>query len=141
MFLLTVKIALKRLWAFIRSHAKIIIIGVLLIVVGIMALTRYSKFRALASSLWGLIRNERRLYKQQVHELDAIRVKEVDDITNAANLAVETIERVEAEFKSRNAELDASQRRQIKRIVMKGRGDPDYIAREMSRTFGFTKFE
>jgi len=117
--------ALKKIWAFLKTHWYIPLIIVLIIVM-----------RNKSNNFQEILKTSRESYNNQIKEIDKIN----DDRRTKENKLREdhkaATEKIEEEFKKKNEELSSRKKKQVKKLVKKYYDKPNELADEISKRFG-----
>ena len=119
-------IALKKVWVFLKTHWYIPVI----IVLGLLIRSKSDHFLK-------MLQITKDSYNKQIEEIDKINEETEAKKENIHKEYEKTISKIEEEFKKKNEELKESKKKEVKKLVNKYYDNPDELANEITKRFGF----
>ena len=123
----------KKIWSWLKHNWKVPAILLWTVVV-------YLASRGNTQAMEDVLEAKKRAHKEEIDILNKTHSSELERIKNVQQQYVETINNLEAKFKEENKQLSQSQKKQIKKVVTKSKGDPSEIKKQIEKEFGI-KFE
>ena len=135
MNLLLFKNRVKKAWSWLKHHwyVPLIVMGFIIAFL-IFLVTKNSMAMGLLSDL---LENARKSHRDEVDKLNEIHAHETRERGRILKEYNKNIKILEKEYAENSAELDAEKKKEIKRLVEEGYNDPDVLARELARLYGF----
>tara|TARA_R110002020_G_scaffold370908_1_gene582555 strand:+ start:174 stop:461 length:288 start_codon:yes stop_codon:yes gene_type:complete len=84
-----------------------------------------------------LLENARKSHRDEVDKLNEIHARATSDRARILDEYNKNIDKLEKEYAERDEDLDEKKKKEIKRLVEKGYNNPDVLARELARLYGF----
>jgi gas vesicle protein len=119
-------IALKKVWVFLKTHWYIPVI----IVLGLLIRSKSDHFLK-------MLQITKDSYNKQIEEIDKINEETEAKKENIHKEYEKTISKIEEEFKKKNEELKERKKKEVKKLVNKYYDNPDELANEITKRFGF----
>ena len=134
---LAIKIALKKGWVWIKAHAWLPIMA-LLVIVGLLlyALTRNAAF---ISAVIDAFEGQRESYKKEIDVLNTTHKKEAEEKTKALEVYNENLKALEEEYAKRNETLNTAKKKELKKLIDESYNDPDRLAKELAELYGLER--
>ena len=119
-------IALKKAWVFLKTHWYIPVI----LIMGILIKSKSDHFLK-------MLQITKDSYNKQIEEIDKINEETEAKKENIHKEYEKTISKIEEEFKKKNEELKERKKKEVKKLVNKYYDNPDELASEITKRFGF----
>ena len=119
-------IALKKVWVFLKTHWYIPVI----LIMGILIKSKSDHFLK-------MLQITKDSYNKQIEEIDKINEETEAKKENIHKEYEKTISKIEEEFKKKNEELKERKKKEVKKLVNKYYDNPDELANEITKRFGF----
>ena len=119
-------IALKKIWVFLKTHWYIPVI----LIMGILIKSKSDHFLK-------MLQITKDSYNKQIEEIDKINEETEAKKENIHKEYEKTISKIEEEFKKKNEELKERKKKEVKKLVNKYYDNPDELANEITKRFGF----
>jgi len=131
---LAIKTALKKGWVWIKAHAWLPIMA-LLVIVGLLlyALTRNAAFM---SAVIDAFEGQRESYKKEIEILNDTHKKEGEEKIKALEAYNENLKALEEEYAKRNETLNTAKKKELKKLIDESYNDPEKLSRELARLYG-----
>lgn len=122
---------LRKLWSWIKNYwyIPVILIGIVLLTVVL---------RKPPESLSKILSKAIDSHKKEVDLIEKAHQQEIEKRNKALNTYQSRMKAIEEEFKKKNIDLDAKQKKEIEKIVKKNKENPEELAREIAEKYGFT---
>jgi len=135
MNLLLFKNRVKKAWSWLKHHwyVPLIVMGFIIAFL-IFLVTKNSMAMGLLSDL---LENARKSHRDEVDKLNEIHVHETSERARILKEYNKNVEKLEKEYAEKDQELDEKKKKEIKKLVEEGYTDPDILAREIARLYGF----
>ncbi len=126
---LATKLFFKKTWSFLKEYWQIPFI--FLWTLATIVLTRRN-----TDALKEVISAKQQSHKKEIETLEKIHSDEIIKLKGVQEEYLRTIEQLEAKFKKQNIELSKKQVEDVKKIVVKSKGNPEEIIRKIENDFG-----
>ncbi len=126
---LATKLFFKKTWSFLKEYWQIPFI--FLWTLATIVLTRRN-----TDALKEVISAKQQSHKKEIETLEKIHSDEIIKLKGVQEEYLKTIEQLEAKFKKQNIELSKKQVEDVKKIVVKSKGNPEEIIRKIENDFG-----
>tara|TARA_R110000824_G_scaffold27426_3_gene93170 strand:- start:864 stop:1274 length:411 start_codon:yes stop_codon:yes gene_type:complete len=128
---MAIKIVLKKSWSFIKNywHFPVVLIAVLIT----FLVTRKSSKR-----LSEILRLSTDNHKKELDIINSLHEEEIKRRDELLKRHAETLAMLEREYQLKFDNLDKKKEEEINKIIDEFDGDPESLAKEMSRKFGVT---
>ena len=123
------KLFFKKVWIFLKEYWQIpfMFLWTLITVV----LTRRN-----TEALQEVLSVRQKSHRKEVETLERVHNKEIEKLKGIQEGYLKTIEDLESKFKEQNIELSKKQVEDVKKIVIKSKGNPEEIIRKIENEFG-----
>ena len=125
----------KRAWLWLKHHWYIPLIIMGFVIAFLIFLV--SKNSMAMGLLSDLLENARKSHRDEVDKLNEIHARATSDRARILDEYNKNIDKLEKEYAERDEDLDEKKKKEIKRLVEKGYNNPDVLARELARLYGF----
>jgi len=131
---LAIKTALKKGWVWIKAHAWLPIMA-LLVIVGLLlyALTRNAAFM---SAVIDAFEGQRESYKKEIEILNDTHKKEAEEKKKVLEAYNENLKALEEEYAGRNESLSSEKKKELKKLIDESYNNPEKLSRELARLYG-----
>lgn len=126
---LATKLFFKKSWAFLKEYWQIPFMVLWTVATVIMS-------RRNTAALKDVIAAKQKSHKREVKILEKNHSDEIAKLKGAQEEYLRTIEQLEVKFKKENIELTKKQTEDVKKIVLKSKGNPEEIIRKIENDFG-----
>ena len=126
---LATKLFFKKTWSFLKEYWQIPFI--FLWTLATIVLTRRN-----TDALKEVISAKQQSHKKEIETLEKIHSDEIIKLKGVQEEYLRTIEQLEVKFKKQNIELSKKQVEDVKKIVVKSKGNPEEIIRKIENDFG-----
>ena len=126
---LATKLFLKKTWSFLKEHWQLPFIAVWTIITIILS-------RRNTDALKEVISAKQDSHKKEVEMLKRIHRDEVLKLKDLQQEYLQTLEELEKKFKEQNQQLSEKHVEDVKKIVIKSKGNPEEIKRKIENEFG-----
>ena len=126
---LAVKLFFKRAWSFLKEYWQLPFIAAWTIVTVILS-------RRNTEALKEVISAKQKSHKKEVESLKRIHKDEVLKLKNLQKEYLKTVEELQIKFDKQNQNLSEKHVEDIKKIVIKSKGNPEEIKRKIENEFG-----
>lgn len=125
----------KKAWSWLkhRWYVPLAVMG-LVIAFLIYLLTKNSMFVGL---LTDVLDNATKSHRDEVDKLNKIHAAETKERARIWDEYNKNIEKLEKEYADKDQELSEKKKKEIKKLVEEGYNDPDVLAQELARLYGF----
>ena len=123
------KLFFKKTWLFLKEYWQIPFMFLWTAIT--VVLTRRN-----TAALKDVIAAKQESHKKEVETLEKIHSDEIMKLKGAQKEYLKTIEQLEAKFKQQKIELTKKQTEDVKKIVLKSKGNPEEIIRKIENDFG-----
>ena len=126
---LATKLFFKKTWSFLKEYWQIPFIF-------LWTLTTIVLTRRNTDALKEVISAKQQSHKKEIETLEKAHSDEIIKLKGVQEEYLRTIEQLEAKFKKQNIELSKKQVEDVKKIVVKSKGNPEEIIRKIENDFG-----
>ena len=126
---LKAKVAIKKVWLWIKSHGDIVAV----IAVAIIVSAAGKRI-----SLSKLIQSKKENYKKQIEVIESTHAEEIENRESALRRYYSVIADIEKQHENSKNQLDSKKKKLIKDIIKDNKDDPDEITRRIADVTGFS---
>tara|TARA_B100000212_G_C27361831_1_gene528540 strand:+ start:243 stop:647 length:405 start_codon:yes stop_codon:yes gene_type:complete len=126
---LATKLFFKKTWSFLKEHWQLPFIAAWTIITVILS-------RRNTDALKEVISAKQDSHKKEVEMLKRIHRDEVLKLKDLQQEYLQTLEELEKKFKEQNQQLSEKHVEDVKKIVIKSKGNPEEIKRKIENEFG-----
>ena len=125
------KVGAAKFWLWLKEHWQVPFLVVWTVIVYI--LTRRNSDAAIE-----VLNAKRDSYDKQIKELNIRHKNEIIERDKLIKQYHEAIRKIEIKYKEKEKLLSNKEKKRVKEIVRKSKGEPDVIRKEIEKSFGFT---
>ena len=126
-----IKSFLKKSFLWVKHHWQIPLLIVWSVVIYVMS-------RRNTDALVEVLATRKKSYEQQIGLLKSQHEKEIFERDRLIRQYHDLVSKIEAKYKEKEKQLNSREKKRIKQIVEKSKGEPDVIRKEIEESFGFT---
>lgn len=127
---LVVKKTLKSCWVWLKTYWQVPLLAIWSIVVYILS-------KRNTDALVEVMEARKESYEKQINELKTRHNNEIMERDRLIKQYHQTVSAIEKKYEEKQKKLKAKEKRKIKEIVKKSKGEPDVIKAEIEKSFGF----
>ena len=127
---LVVKKTLKSSWLWLKTYWHVPLLIIWSIVVYVLS-------KRNTDALVEVMEARKESYEKQINELKTRHNNEIIERDRLINQYHETVSAIEKKYEEQKKKLKAKEKKKIKEIVKKSKGEPDVIKAEIEKSFGF----
>ena len=127
---LVVKKTFKSCWVWLKTYWQVPLLAIWSIVVYILS-------KRNTDALVEVMEARKESYEKQINELKTRHNNEIMERDRLIKQYHETVSVIEKKYEEKQKKLKAKEKRKIKEIVKKSKGEPDVIKAEIEKSFGF----
>lgn len=125
-----IKKSLKSCWVWIKTYWQVPVLVIWSIVVYVLS-------KRNTDALVEVMAARKESYEKQINELKIRHNNEIIERDRLINQYHETVSAIEKKYEEQKKKLKTKEKRKIKEIVKKSKGEPDVIKAEIEKSFGF----
>jgi hypothetical protein len=125
------KVATSKIWLWLKEHWQVPFLLAWTIIVYI--LTRRNSQAAI-----DVLAAKRESYDKQIKELNLRHKNEIIERDKLIHQYHETVRKIEERYKEKEKLLSNKEKKRVKEIIKKSKGEPDVVKKEIEKSFGFT---
>jgi hypothetical protein len=127
---LVVRKTLKSCWVWLKTYWQVPLLIIWSIIVYVLS-------KRNTDALVEVMEARKESYEKQINELKIRHNNEIIERDRLIKQYHETVSAIEKKYEEQQKKLKAKEKRKIKEIVEKSKGEPDVIKAEIEKSFGF----
>ncbi len=127
---LVIKKSLKSCWVGLKTYWQVPLLVIWSVVVYVLS-------KRNTDALVEVMEARKESYEKQINELKTRHNNEIIERDRLIKQYHETVSAIEKKYEEQKKKLKAKEKRKIKEIVRKSKGEPDVIKAEIEKSFGF----
>lgn len=127
---LVFKKSLKSCWLWLKAYWQVPLLIIWSVVVYVLS-------KRNTDALVEVMEARKESYEKQINELKTRHNNEIIERDRLINQYHETVSAIEKKYEEQKKKLKTKEKRKIKEIVKKSKGEPDVIKAEIEKSFGF----
>ena len=127
---LAIKKIFKSCWVWLKTYWQVPVLLAWSLVVYVLS-------KRNTDALVEVMEARKESYEKQINELKTRHNNEIIERDRLINQYHETVSAIEKKYEEQKKKLKAKEKRKIKEIIKKSKGEPDVIKAEIEKSFGF----
>lgn len=127
---LAIKKTLRSCWVWLKTYWQVPVLVIWSLVVYVLS-------KRNTDALVEVMEARKESYEKQINELKTRHNNEIIERDRLINQYHETVSAIEKKYEEQKKKLKAKEKRKIKEIIKKSKGEPDVIKAEIEKSFGF----
>ena len=127
---LVIKKTLKSCWVWLKTYWQVPLLVVWSVVVYILS-------KRNTDALVEVMEARKESYEKQINELKTRHNDEIIERDRLIKQYHETVSAIEKKYEEKQKKLKVKEKKKIKEIIKKSKGEPDVIKAEIEKSFGF----
>jgi hypothetical protein len=127
---LVIRKTLKSCWVWLKTYWQVPLLIIWSIIVYVLS-------KRNTDALVEVMEARKESYEKQINELKIRHNNEIIERDRLIKQYHETVSAIEKKYEEQQKKLKAKEKRKIKEIVEKSKGEPDVIKAEIEKSFGF----